>query len=171
MYTRLTTPVGELFAASDGEALTGLYFVTGTHTPATHSLGPQVAATDIPLLQNVKAQLGEYFAGERTEFTIPVRLTGTDFQLAVWGAVQQIPFGHSCSYGDIARLLGNPNAVRGVGQAVGRNPISIIVPCHRVLGASGAITGYAGGIPAKRMLLELEHIPVLETATQTIDAV
>ena len=102
-------------------------------------------------------QLQEYFSGQRTEFDFPYELRGTQFQKRVWAALETIPYGQTCTYGDIARRVGSPNAVRAVGTANGKNPMWIVVPCHRVVGANGTLTGYAGGIDMKRRLLELEQ--------------
>lgn len=109
-----------------------------------------------PILVETERQLGEYFAGRRKKFTVKLNYVGTPFQKKVWNALLEIPYGETRSYGELARRIGNPKASRAVGAANGKNPISIIGPCHRVIGASGALTGYAGGIPAKRLLLELE---------------
>ena len=102
-------------------------------------------------------QLAEYFTGERTEFELSLDLVGTAFQRSVWSALREIPYGETCSYGEIARKLGSPGASRAVGLANGHNPIGIIVPCHRVIGANGSLTGYGGGLERKRMLLDLER--------------
>lgn len=108
------------------------------------------------VLRAAQAQLGEYFAGTRTQFDLPLDFRGTDFQKRVWAALLDIPFGQTRSYVDIARLIGSPSACRAVGAANGRNPISIIAPCHRVIGTNGTLTGFAGGLEAKQFLLELE---------------
>lgn len=112
--------------------------------------------TDSELTQKTVEQLAQYFAGERIEFDLPLEASGTAFQKKVWQALTQIPHGQTCSYGDIANKLGNPKAVRAVGAANGKNPISIVVPCHRVIGANGTLTGYAGGLKRKSFLLTLE---------------
>src|SRR5205807_5632410 len=105
---------------------------------------------------DVSRQLAEYFAGDRTAFNVPLAAGGTPFQRAVWEGLQDIPYGETVSYGELARRIGRPSAVRAVGLANGRNPIAVIVPCHRVIGADGTLTGYGGGIERKRLLLELE---------------
>ena len=110
-----------------------------------------------PLLQDTMRQLQEYFAGTRKSFSIPLDLQGTDFQKKVWNVLLSIPYGETRSYSDIARAIGKPDAVRAVGAANGRNPLSIIVPCHRVIGQNGSLTGYAGGLEIKKMLLDLEN--------------
>ncbi len=116
----------------------------------------QAQAGDHAVLEDAERQLTEYFAGERTRFTVPLDLRGTGFQLLVWQALLTIPFGETRSYAAIARQIGRPQAVRAVGAANGRNPLSIIAPCHRVIGTNGALTGFAGGLAAKQHLLELE---------------
>ena len=117
-----------------------------------------------PVLRDAERQLKEYFAGTRTAFDLPLDFQGTDFQKRVWAALLAIPFGETRSYGEIARALGNPGAGRAVGAANGRNPISIIAPCHRVIGASGKLTGFAGGLEAKARLLALETRPAMSRA-------
>ena len=109
-----------------------------------------------PLLIKAKKQLQEYFNGKRTQFTLPIEFEGTAFQQKVWDALLSIPYGKTVSYSDIAKKIKKPSASRAVGMAIGRNPLSIIVPCHRVIGANGTLTGYAGGLPNKAFLLELE---------------
>ena len=111
---------------------------------------------ETPLIQNAAAQLAEYFAGRRVDFKLPLIMRGTDFQRSVWTALLSIPYGETRSYQDIAVQIGNPKACRAVGMANNRNPVAIIVPCHRVIGRSGGLTGYAGGLSAKQVLLELE---------------
>ena len=110
-----------------------------------------------PLTDEAFRQLQEYFAGERRRFELPCELRGTDFQKKVWSALETIPYGQTRSYGDIARMVGSPKAVRAVGAANGKNPLWIVVPCHRVVGADGSLTGYAGGLEMKKRLLELEQ--------------
>lgn len=119
-------------------------------------LGELLRDDEHPLLQQTALQLGEYFAGQRRHFELKLDFAGTAFQREVWAALLTIPFGETRSYGDIARQIGKPSAVRAVGAANGRNPLSIIAPCHRVIGASGSLTGFAGGLQAKQFLLALE---------------
>jgi methylated-DNA-[protein]-cysteine S-methyltransferase len=138
--------------ARDG-ALAAVHLVPAGERPAGWSLAP--AAME-PVLARARAQLQEYLAGDRTTFDLPLRLEGTPFQRAVWAALLEIPFGETRSYGEIARTLGRPAAVRAVGAANGRNPLAIVVPCHRVIGADGALAGYAGGLHRKRWLLAHE---------------
>lgn len=142
----MDSPVGRLRLLEEDCVLTGLYFWNG----------PEAAQTSTALLGRVREQLEAYFAGALREFDIPLRLGGTEFQHAIWEALRGIPYGTTCTYGDIAGRIGRPKAVRAVGHAIGRNPISIIVPCHRVIGKDGTLTGFAGGLSAKARLLEIE---------------
>ena len=150
-----SSPLGPMTLAASDLGLAGAWFQGQKHMPATDRwpLQPQH-----PVLQQARAQLADYFAQQRRVFDLPLDLQGgTAFQRAVWQALLAIPAGATTSYGAVAQRIGKSAAVRAVGAAVGRNPISIIVPCHRVLGASGALTGYAGGLERKTMLLQLEH--------------
>jgi methylated-DNA-[protein]-cysteine S-methyltransferase len=150
-YSTLPTPIGELVLTADTDgALTRLYLPN--RPPDTSGW-----ERDDALLEPVLRQLAEYFAGERTEFDVPLRPTGAPFQLQVWAALLKIPYGETASYGEIAREIGHPTAFRAVGAANGQNPIAIIVPCHRVIGADGALTGYGGKIWRKKWLLEHER--------------
>ena len=151
-FTTAPSPVGELTLVGDGESLTGLYMTEHRHRPPL----PPGARRDPTGFDDARRQLGEYFAGERTRFDLPLRMEGTDFQREVWQALLEIGYGETESYGELAQRIGRPDAVRAVGLANGRNPISIVVPCHRVIGASGSLTGYGGGLERKRFLLELE---------------
>lgn len=152
-YAVMDSPIGPLTLIGDGAALSGLYMEL--HTPAARSVPPG-AVHDDAAFPVARAQLGEYFAGERTAFDLPLRLAGTPFQLEVWEALRAIPYGETTSYGELARRIGRPAAVRAVGLANGRNPVSIVVPCHRVIGSNGSLTGYGGGLDRKRHLLALE---------------
>lgn len=149
------TPLGNVLLARTASGLAGAWFEGQKAHP-----GPLGAPTDAddPLLRAAAAQLGAYFAGERRRFDVPLDLRGTAFQCRVWRALLAIDRGQTSSYGAIARDLGSPRAVRAVGAAVGRNPVSVIVPCHRVLGGDGSLTGYAGGLHRKRALLRLEGV-------------
>jgi methylated-DNA-[protein]-cysteine S-methyltransferase len=152
--TTLDTPVGTLSLVSTDSALVALVWRT-----AGHSRVPFDDATehkDHPVLHETTRQLREYFVGTRREFDLPLEFRGTDFQRRVWAALLRIPYGETRSYGHIAAQLGNPAAVRAVGAANGRNPIAIIAPCHRVIGMSGDLTGFGGGLDAKAFLLSLE---------------
>ncbi len=153
VQTRWESPLGTLILAASDAGLCGLWFDDQRHLPDTTGW-PEASH---PLFQATQAQLSQYFAGQRTQFDLPLDTTGgTAFQQQVWQALLRIPAGTTTSYGTLSGDIGNPQAVRAVGAAVGRNPISIIVPCHRVLGADGSLTGYAGGLPRKTALLELE---------------
>jgi methylated-DNA-[protein]-cysteine S-methyltransferase len=145
------SPIGKLTLVSDGEALTHLDFET-TKTPA-----PKAPRGGDKVLALAVKELDAYFAGKLRRFTVPVRPSGTDFQRRCWAALQKIPYGATRSYGQQAITIGNPNATRAVGLANGRNPIAVIIPCHRVIGANGGLTGFGGGLPRKQFLLELEQ--------------
>jgi methylated-DNA-[protein]-cysteine S-methyltransferase len=151
-FTTDTSPIGELTLVGDGDALAGLYMTDHRHRPP---LPPGARRDDAPFAE-ARRQLGEYFAGERTDFDLRLRMEGTSFQREVWRALRDIPYGHTLSYGELARGIGRPDASRAVGLANGRNPISIVVPCHRVVGSTGSLTGYGGGMDRKRFLLDLE---------------
>lgn len=158
----IDSPVGTLRLTTDGEQLTGVWFSEHRHAPP--DLGSEVPEADAPpVLIEAARQLREYFAGTRTGFELPLSGAGTTFQQRVWSALTRIPYGTTWSYGQLADEVGSPGAARAVGMANGRNPISIIVPCHRVVGASGAITGYGGGVARKQVLLDLERRVAGET--------
>jgi len=152
-WRRIPSPVGDLLLLSDGEALSGLYLDGARHAAEI----PAGARPDDGALGEAANQLAEYFAGERFAFSLSVAPVGTEFQRRVWRALVAIPYGATCSYGEIAAEIGRPTASRAVGAANGRNPISIIVPCHRVIGASGSLTGYGGGLERKAILLDFER--------------
>ena len=161
VQTTCASPLGTLTLAASPSGLAGLWFAGQRHWPMqlqskqAESVWP--AQPDHPVLRQTAEQLAQYFAGERTVFVLPLDLSGgTAFQRAVWQALRAISAGQTCSYRAISVAIAKPSAVRAVGAAVGRNPISIIVPCHRVLGANGALTGYAGGLDRKTALLNLE---------------
>lgn len=153
LYTHAETPVGRLLLTSDGDALTGLYF---TDIPKAAPPAADWEEDDRPF-DKVLRQLEEYFDGQREDFDIPLKLHGSPFQLAVWNALREIGYGRTASYRDVATRIGKPAAVRAVGMTNGRNPIAIIVPCHRVIGANGSLTGYGGGLDRKSWLLDLER--------------
>ncbi|HEY1682007.1 MAG TPA: methylated-DNA--[protein]-cysteine S-methyltransferase [Candidatus Tumulicola sp.] len=150
----MASPVGTLTLTAAGDALVGLSFAS-SRRPKRDSCAHEDAAH--PLLTFAIGQLREYFAAERRAFDLPLQLEGTDFQKRVWKQLLQIPFGETCSYGDIAHRLGDPKLSRAVGLANGSNPIAIVVPCHRVIGASGKLTGFGGGLHSKAVLLDLER--------------
>lgn len=149
-YSLFPSPVSELLLLSNGEALTGLYMEPHT------AKRTQGAVHDDSKFKRAREQLSAYFAGELPKFDLPLAPDGTDFQKQAWRALCKIPYGETISYGEQARRIGRPNAFRAVGTANGQNPISIIVPCHRVIGANGTLTGYGGGLPRKSWLLAHE---------------
>ncbi|MHC8410675.1 methylated-DNA--[protein]-cysteine S-methyltransferase [Pseudomonas sp. Hz4] len=153
-FTTLASPVGELKLVANGSRLAAILWENDK--PNRVRLGPMSEAADNPILVRAVQQLQEYFAGTRDRFELDLEFAGTDFQKKVWQALLTIPFGATRSYSEIARQIGNPSAVRAVGAANGKNPISIVAPCHRVIGASGKLTGFAGGLEAKERLLMLE---------------
>jgi methylated-DNA-[protein]-cysteine S-methyltransferase len=161
-HTTIDSPLGELTLVADGGALVGLYFPRHWYRPGDSTLGPKVDAASDPVFAVAARQLGEYFAGERTEFDLPLAPRGDDFHQRVWALLREIPYGETRSYGDLARALGDRNLAQAVGTANGRNPIGIVVPCHRVIGADGSLVGYAGGLDRKRFLLALEEPPADE---------
>ncbi len=152
-HTVTGSPLGDLTLVAGDGSLTGLYFRHHWYRPDPASFGTR----DDTGFGDVTRQLSEYFAGERTEFDLPLDPRGDGFQQLVWKLISRIPYGQTTSYGDLARQLGDGTAAKDVGQAVGRNPLSVIVPCHRVVGKDGQLTGYAGGLPRKRFLLDLEQ--------------
>jgi len=151
-FTEIPSPIGRLQLRIRGDALTGLFMEEHRHLPER----PADAKSDAAPFRDAITQLEEYFAGERREFSLPLAAEGTDFQREVWRGLAAIPYGVTLSYGQLALAIGRPRAVRAVGLANGRNPISIIVPCHRVIGQSGKLTGYGGGLPRKEWLLAHE---------------
>lgn len=153
-FTYLPSPVGVLTLVARGDKLAAVLWEQERANRVR--LGDLHLDDNHPVLLETARQLNEYFAGQRTRFDLELDFVGSDFQRDVWAALLTIPFGETRSYGEIARLVGKPAAVRAVGAANGRNPISIIAPCHRVIGASGSLTGFAGGLQAKQFLLALE---------------
>jgi methylated-DNA-[protein]-cysteine S-methyltransferase len=152
------SPLGRIIMAATDKGLAGVWFEGQRHLPeelVTGSGWPEDAGH--PVLEKTGRQLKDYFGGQRTHFDLPLDLSGgTAFQQTVWQVLLAIPQGGTCSYGDVSKRIGNPAAVRAVAAAIGRNPVSIIVPCHRVLGTNGSLTGYAGGLDRKAALLKLE---------------
>ncbi len=151
-HTTIDSPIGELTLTARNGVLSGIYFPGHWHMPPPETFGTRSGRGFEP----AEAQLAEYFAGERTGFELETAVAGEEFQRRVWGLIDRIPHGETTTYGEIARALGGPPLTREVGGAVGRNPLSIVVPCHRVVGKEGRLTGYAGGLERKRFLLELE---------------
>lgn len=152
-HTVHESPVGPLTLVDEDEAVSGLYVESQRHLPDAARFGER----DDTVLPALREQLDAYFAGQLRDFDVPLRQRGTDFQLRIWSALRAIPYGSTCTYGELARAAGSPAAVRAVGAANGRNPISIVVPCHRVIGADGSMTGYGGGVQRKVLLLDLER--------------
>ena len=154
VFKTMKSPVGALTLVASDKGLVAILWPKDD--PKRVRLPELTRDDDHPVLRKAEKELAEYFAGKRKRFTVKLDFAGTDFQKKVWQALLEIPFGETRSYGQIARKLGKPNAMRAVGAANGRNPISIIAPCHRVIGANGALTGFAGGLKAKETLLALE---------------
>jgi len=161
LYTTISSPIDDLLLTGDGERLTQLYMrpVDGSDW----RIGPGWRRDAAPFA-DVESQLDAYFAGEMRAFDVPLAPAGTAFQRAVWDLLLAIPFGETASYGELARQLGKPNGSRAVGLANGSNPISIIIPCHRVIGSTGSLTGYGGGLPRKAWLLAHERAAVGQLA-------
>jgi len=151
-HTIIDSPVGDLTLVAEEGALTGVYFPKHTHPTDSGRFGPRVRVG----FEDATEQLRQYFQRERTEFDLPLAPRGSAFQQRVWKLLCEIPYGETRSYGQLAKELGNPLLAREVGSANGRNPISIIVPCHRVIGANGKLVGYGGGLERKQFLLDLE---------------
>jgi methylated-DNA-[protein]-cysteine S-methyltransferase len=156
VYTAIDSPIGRLLLHSDGVALTGLYMDVPGHPPRGMDEWVEDAGSG-PLPETIR-QLDEYFAGRRRAFDLPLRMHGTEFQKRVWNVLKEIPYGVTWSYGELAKRIDKPSASRAVGLANGRNPISILVPCHRVIGADGSLTGYGGGLERKQWLLAHEGL-------------
>jgi len=153
---RIASPLGEILLVADarGTALRGLYLAGQKYFPPDARQWDE--APGLPVFRQALGELREYFAGVRTRFDVPLAPVGTPFQRRVWSAIAEVPFGETITYAELARHCGRPSAVRAAGAATGRNPITVIVPCHRIIGSGGALTGYAGGLERKRALLELE---------------
>jgi methylated-DNA-[protein]-cysteine S-methyltransferase len=158
----IDTVLGQLTIVAADNAVVGVYFPHHWTRPSVEAFGRPVDTADDDLLEAARAQLVEYLSGERTSFDLPTAVRGDDFQRRVWAMLDEIPFGATTSYGDLAERLGNKALAQSVGQAVGHNPLSIIVPCHRVVGKDGTLTGYAGGLRRKQFLLELEEPAVVK---------
>lgn len=153
----IDSPLGPLALVAANAAVTGIYFAGHRRQAPLPAFGEP--APDDPVIARAARQLGEYFAGDRRVFELPLAPAGDAFRQAVWALLRTIPYGQTRTYGEIARELGRPGAAQAVGAANGANPISIVVPCHRVIGADGTLTGYAGGLDRKRFLLDLERPP------------
>jgi methylated-DNA-[protein]-cysteine S-methyltransferase len=153
-YARFSTPLGTMLATARGEALTGLYFEGQRYMP---SIGPDwVEDGSSPALAQCRSQVTEYFEGRRRAFDVALQPEGSEFQRRVWSEIARIPYGKTLTYAELAARAGAPGSARAAGSATGRNPHTLIVPCHRVVGSDGSLTGYAGGVPRKMKLLEIE---------------
>lgn len=168
MYViEFATDLGQTIVAANEHGLTGLWFVDQRHFAGIQA---DWVPEETLVLKQAKQQVLAYFAGDLQQFDLPLAPQGTAFQERVWQALQQIDYGTTCSYGDIAQQLNQPNAVRAVGAAVGKNPLSIIIPCHRVLGSQKQLTGYAGGLERKKWLLNLEQTTRLKTKPYQLES-
>jgi len=155
VYSILNSPLGRLLVARNADGLTCINFQDGTE-----AVNPQAGWLEQPsALADAAEQLEAYFRGELRQFDLPLAPQGTAFQLQVWQAMREIPYGQTVTYAELARRVGRPQAARAVGGASSRNPLPVVVPCHRVVGSDGSLTGYAGGLHLKQALLELEHLP------------
>lgn len=164
IHTVVDSPVGKLTLVARDGVLAGLYMDLQRHRPLDDTFG----APDPRPFTEVISQLEQYFAGQRTDFDVAVALAGSPFQRTVWAALREIPYGETESYGQLAERIGSPGAARAVGLANGRNPIGIIVPCHRVVGATGNLTGYGGGLERKQYLLDFERRSALVNGHQVL---
>ena len=169
-YKKLASPLGEITLRSDGEALTGLWFADDKHYGAKDIAGAALA--DLDVFMQAEAWLAEYFAGREPKVRVPLKLQGSEFQMQVWRLLQDIPYGRLVTYGDIAKKIAAQKGLarmsaQAVGGAVGHNPLCIIVPCHRVVGANGSLTGYGGGMWRKVRLLELEKVAMSKLTVPT----
>ena len=168
LYTTIDSPVGPLLLAAGDDGLRAIEFQASRH-PGPR--GDDWREGDHPLLREARAQLDEYFAGERRGFDLPLAPRGTEFQRATWQALASIPYGSTISYAELATRVGRPKAMRAVGAANGRNPLPIVLPCHRVIGADGSLTGFGGGLPTKQFLLSLEGAQPASSASRPLTAV
>lgn len=169
-YKKFASPLGEITLRSDGEALTGLWFADDKHYGAKDIDGEVLA--DLDVFMQAEAWLAEYFAGREPKVSVPLKLQGSEFQMQVWRLLQDIPYGRLVTYGDVAKKIAAQKGVarmsaQAVGGAVGHNPLCIIVPCHRVVGANGSLTGYGGGMWRKVRLLELEKVAMSKLTVPT----
>ena len=161
----IDSPLGELTLVADGAALIGLYFHHHHwYRPSADTFGPRIDHRTDDLLTEAHAQLDDYLAGARTDFELPTELRGDDLHRRIWDRLTAIPYGETVTYGELAAELADGTTAQEVGSAVGRNPVSIIIPCHRVVGKNGKLTGYAGGVERKKLLLDLEEPAELRAA-------
>ncbi|AGB24211.1 O-6-methylguanine DNA methyltransferase [Mycobacterium sp. JS623] len=156
-HAAIESPLGELTIVAEGDALTGLYFRNHWYRLGEDTFGPRVDADSDQLLATARKQLTDYLAGRTRGFNLPTRLHGDEAQQRVWQLLSTIPYGETVTYGELAAALADGTTPQGVGQAVGRNPLCVVVPCHRVVGRDGKLTGYAGGLNRKQYLLDLEE--------------
>lgn len=156
-YAVFDTPLDELTVVADGDALVGVYFRHHWRRPACHTFGRRVDGHADAVLGRVHTQLDDYLTGARTDFDVPTELRGDPEDRRIWRALDTIPYGDTTTYGELAATVGGDLTAQQVGQIVGRNPLSIVIPCHRVVGRNGRLTGYAGGLTRKRLLLDLEQ--------------
>lgn len=156
-HAQIETSLGEVTLVADGDELVGLYFPGHWHLPDASTFGGSVDADSDEVFLWARAELEDYFAGERRAFSVPMAARGDEFSERVWALLREIPYGQTTSYGELAGRLGDRRLAQRVGQAVGRNPLCVFIPCHRVVGADGSLTGYAGGLERKRWLLEHEE--------------
>jgi methylated-DNA-[protein]-cysteine S-methyltransferase len=161
-FDRVATSLGPMVLASNGDALTGAWFDGQRHQPSIDASWQRHRS--LPILLRAAVELAEYFAGERTAFALSLAPAGTPFQREVWQAIAAVPYGETIAYRDLAAAIGRPASIRAAAAATGRNPLSIVIPCHRIVGADGSLTGYAGGIERKRTMLALEQRTRLTTA-------
>lgn len=157
------SPIGALTVVADGSAITHLLMDAAAHRPDNPALFGPLGELEAEPFASTRTQLAEYFAGRRQTFDLPIAPRGNDFQQRVWALLLEIPYGETRNYGELARALGGPGLAQAVGAANGRNPIAVVVPCHRVIGADGSLVGYAGGLARKRFLLALEEPAALES--------
>ena len=156
-FARFSTPLGNLYATAEADGITGLYFEGGRHAPAISTTWTERRADEAPFAECAR-QLAEYLEGRRRAFDLPLAPRGSAFQQRVWREIAAIPYGETISYATLAERAGAPGAARAAGAATGRNPLSIVVPCHRVVGLRGSLTGYAGGLDRKERLLAIEGV-------------
>ena len=154
-FARYESPLGPMFATAEADGITHIEFVGAKYAPAARA--DWVEDPDAPDLAACGTQLAEYFAGKRTEFDLPLAPQGSEFQQRVWREIARVPYGKTISYGELAARAGAPGQARAAGAATGRNPVSLVIPCHRIVGSDGSLTGYAGGVERKAKLLDIEH--------------
>lgn len=165
---RMQTPIGEIAIYANERAITGLYMGKYNHAKSVDARFRSAREKDTAVLLKARQEIDAYFAGKLKTFTVPVEVSGTAFQKTVWRALGDIGYGKLMTYGDIAKRIGNSRACRAAGGAIGSNPVSIIIPCHRVIGSNATLTGFGGGLPAKRRLLEIEGHRIRKNKIETV---